>query len=390
MSKLSIGIVGLPNVGKSTLFNALLKKQIALAANYPFATIEPNVGVVDVPDPRLKKLAELFERDPSTDSTGSRQAPLRVTSPPIIPATVQFYDIAGLVKGASQGEGLGNQFLSHIREVSAILYVSRVFEDGDIIHVHESVDPSRDQEIVQSELILADLQTLEKQNERKPLALPPSLSHIKLDTATWQAIITKLKSHLNAGAPARTLDLHEDELLIAKQLNLLTLKPVLYMFNISETQLREYQESPQTFADKHKLSPFLSHAIFLNAKLESDLAGFSEEEAQTLLTEYKLAEPGLNALIKLAYKTLGLMSFLTAGEKEVRAWTITRGTRAPQAAAEIHTDFEKHFIKADIVPYQTFVDCNGWVKARELGKVVSAGKEYVMQEGDVVEFKVGV
>ncbi len=382
MSKLSIGIVGLPNVGKSTLFNALLKKQVALAANYPFATIEPNVGVVDVPDPRLKKLAELFERDPSTG--------LRVTSPPIIPATVQFYDIAGLVKGASQGEGLGNQFLSHIREVSAILYVSRIFEDGDIIHVHESVDPSRDQEIVQSELILADLQTLEKQNERKPLALPPSLSHIKLDTASWQAIITKLKSHLNAGAPARTLDLHEDELLIAKQLNLLTLKPVLYMFNISETQLREYQESPQAFAEKHKLTPFLSSAIFLNAKLESDLAGFSEEEAQTLLAEYKLSEPGLNALIKLAYKTLGLMSFLTAGEKEVRAWTITRGTKAPQAAAEIHTDFEKHFIKADIVSYDTFIECKGWTKARDIGKVISAGRDYVMQEGDVVEFKVGV
>lgn len=372
MSKLSIGIVGLPNVGKSTLFNALLKKQVALAANYPFATIEPNVGVVDVPDPRLKKLAEV------------------VHTSVIIPAVVEFYDIAGLVKGASQGEGLGNQFLSHIREVSAILYVSRVFEDGDIIHVHESVDPSRDQEIVQSELILADLQTLEKQNDRKPPVLPPSLSYIKLDTATWQGILTKLKSHLNAGSPARTLNLQEDELIIAKQLNLLTLKPVLYMFNISENQLREYQTDPKTFAEKHKLTAFLSSAIFLNAKLESDLAGFSEEEAQTLLAEYKLEEPGLNALIKLAYKTLGLMSFLTAGEKEVRAWTIVRGMRAPQAAAEIHTDFEKHFIKADIAPYDTFIECKGWVKAREIGKVVSAGKEYVMQEGDVVEFKVGV
>ncbi len=402
MSKLSIGIVGLPNVGKSTLFNALLKKQVALAANYPFATIEPNVGVVDVPDPRLKKLAELFERDPSTsvgmtqqmdpstDSTGSRQAPLRMTSPPIIPATVQFYDIAGLVKGASQGEGLGNQFLSHIREVSAILYVSRVFEDGDIIHVHDSVDPSRDQEIVQSELILADLQTLEKQNDRKPPVLPPSLSYIKLDTPTWQGILKRLKSHLNAGSPARTLDLHEDELMIVRQLNLLTLKPVLYTFNISENQLREHQADPKGFAEKHKLTPFVSSAIFLNAKLESDLAGFSEEEAQTLLAEYKLEEPGLNSLIKLAYKTLGLMSFLTAGEKEVRAWTIVRGTKAPQAAAEIHTDFEKHFIKADIVPFETFVACNGWFKAREQGKVVSAGRDYIMQEGDVVEFKVGV
>lgn len=372
MSKLSIGIVGLPNVGKSTLFNALLKKQVALAANYPFATIEPNVGVVDVPDPRLKKLANVVHTNV------------------IIPAVVEFYDIAGLVKGASQGEGLGNQFLSHIREVSAILYVSRVFEDGDIIHVHESVDPNRDQEIVQSELILADLQTLEKQNDRKPPVLPPSLSHIKLDTPTWQGILTKLKTHLNAGFPARTLNLQEDEFIIAKQLNLLTLKPVLHLFNISENQLREFQTDNKAFIEKHNLSAFRSTAIFLNAKLESDLAGFNEEEAESLLAEYKLEEPGLNTLIKHAYNALGLMSFLTAGEKEVRAWTITQGMRSPQAAAVIHTDFEKHFIKADIVKYQDFIELGGWFGAREKGKVISAGKEYVVQEGDVVEFKVNV
>jgi len=371
MSKLSIGIVGLPNVGKSTLFNALLKKQVALAANYPFATIEPNVGVVDVPDPRLKQLAEV------------------VHTQVIIPAVVEFYDIAGLVKGASQGEGLGNQFLSHIREVSAILYVNRIFEDGNIIHVHDSVDPLRDQEIIQSELILADLQTLEKQNERKAPVLPPNLSHIKLDTPTWQKILNTLKTHLNSGKPARTVDLSEEDLVIVKILSLLTLKPVIHMFNTSEKQLQEYQNNPKEFINKHKLDQFPS-AIFLNAKLESDLAGFSEEESQALLAEYHLDEPGLNTLIKVAYQTLGLQSFLTAGEKEVRAWTIPQNTFAPQAAAVIHTDFEKHFIKADVVPFDTFVSCGGWVKAREIGKVVSAGRDYIMQEGDVVEFKVNV
>lgn len=381
MPKTSIGIVGLPNVGKSTLFNALLKKQVALAANYPFATIEPNIGVVDVPDPRLKALAKVFERDPSTS--------LGMTSPPIIPATVQFYDIAGLVKGASQGEGLGNQFLSHIREVSTILYVNRVFEDGDIIHVHDSVDPLRDQEIIQSELILADLQTLEKQNDRKPPQLPPSLAHIKLDTQTWQRILNTLKTHLDKGNPARSLEFSNEEHQIVRQLSLLTMKPVLHLFNISEGQLRDYQQDPKAFITAHKLESFGS-AIFLNAKLESDLAGFTEEESQALLTEYNLKEPGLNTLIKTAYAALGLQSFLTAGEKEVRAWTIQKGATAPQAAAEIHTDFEKHFIKADIVSFDTFVSCNGWVKARELGKVVSAGRDYIMQEGDVVEFKVNV
>ncbi len=372
MSSLSIGIVGLPNVGKSTLFNALLKKQVALAANYPFATIEPNVGVVEVPDTRLATLAQI------------------VHTSAIIPAVVEFYDIAGLVKGASQGEGLGNQFLSHIREVSAILYVNRLFEDGDIIHVHDTVDPTRDLDIIQSELILADLQTLARQNDRKPPELPPTLSHIKLDTPTWQGILRRLTAHLDAGNPARTLTLTDDEQLIVRQLHLLTAKPVLYLFNISESQLRDYLAHPATFSSQHGLDGYTSSAVYLNAKLESDIAGFSPDEAQTLLAEYGLHEPGLERLTTMAYETLGLMSYLTAGEKEVRAWTIARGTRAPQAAGVIHTDFEKHFIKADVVSYDTFVACGGWTKARELGKVLSAGKEYVMQEGDVVEFKVGL
>lgn len=369
---LSLGIVGLPNVGKSTLFNALLKKQVALAANYPFATIEPNVGVVEVPDERLTKLAKVVKTETK------------------IPAIVEFYDIAGLVKGASTGEGLGNKFLSHIREVSAITYVHRLFDDSDVIHVHDTVDPIRDLEVIQSELILADLQTVEKQNDRKAPVLPPNLSHIKLDNKSWQELITKVRSHLDSGNPARTLALPQEDIEIVNMLSLLTIKPVIHVFNISESQLGEYVSNKDSFFSKYKLGDVAQNALFLNAKLESDLAGFSEAESHALLESFSLDEPGLNKLIKTAYSTLGLQSFLTAGEKEVRAWTIEKGMKAPQAAGVIHTDFEKHFIKADIVPCDTFIQMGGWAPARDAGKVVSAGREYVMQEGDVVEFKVGV
>ena len=372
MSKLSIGIVGLPNVGKSTLFNALLKKQVALAANYPFATIEPNVGVVEVPDERLAQLAAV------------------VNTTVLVPAIVEFYDIAGLVKGASTGEGLGNKFLSHIREVSAIAYVHRLFEDSDVIHVHDSVDPMRDLEIIGSELIFADIQTLEKQNDRKVPVLPPHLSHIKLDNKHWGDIIAQLKAHLNSGNPARSAPLSDEDKEVMSMLSLLTVKPVIHIFNISESQLAEYGADRSAFLNKYRLGAVGESALFLNAKLESDLAGFSKEEADTLLESYHLDEPGLNKLIKTAYTTLGLQSFLTAGEKEVRAWTIEKGMSAPQAAGVIHSDFEKHFIKADIVAFDAFIALGGWVKARDAGKVVSAGREYVMQEGDVVEFKVGV
>jgi ribosome-binding ATPase len=372
MSQLSIGIVGLPNVGKSTLFNALLKKQVALAANYPFATIEPNIGVVEVPDERLPELAKV------------------VGTKTMIPAVVEFYDIAGLVKGASTGEGLGNQFLSHIREVSVIVYVHRLFEDGDVIHVHNSIDPLRDLEVVQSELIIADLQTIQKQNDRKAPALSPSLSHIRLDNKRWQDIMTRLKNHLDSGKPAITADLSDEELDIVQMLNLLTIKPSINLFNISERQLGSLVTSKEMFMKQHMLEAVSDNSLFLNAKIESDLAGFAPSEAQSLLSTYGLDEPGLNKLIKSAYNTLGLQSFLTAGEKEVRAWTIKKGTKAPQAAAVIHTDFEKHFIKADVAPYSSFIKLGGWIKCREMGKVVSAGKEYIMQEGDVVEFKVGI
>ncbi|MEI6327467.1 MAG: redox-regulated ATPase YchF [Candidatus Roizmanbacteria bacterium] len=368
-SKLSLGIVGLPNVGKSTLFNALLKKQIALAANYPFATIEPNIGVVDVPDERLAELAKV------------------VGTQKIVPAIIEFYDIAGLVKGASQGEGLGNQFLSHIREASAIVYVCRLFEDKEIIHVYDSVDAIRDLSIVKSELIFADIQTLEKQNERKPPVLPPSIN-IKVTPELWKETITLCKTHLNAGNPLNTLTLNDEENVIVKMLNLITLKREIYVFNLSEPQLKEYQANKDLFITKYKLEELSDKSIMLNAKLESDLASFAPDEAAMLLDEYHLKEPGLNILIKKAYQTLGLMSYLTAGEIEVRAWTIPIGATAVEAAGVIHTDFIKGFVKAEIFPYRDFIALGGWAKGREQGKVIMAGRDYIMQDGDVADFKI--
>ncbi len=341
--KLSIGIVGLPNVGKSTLFNALLKRQVALEANYPFATIEPNVGIIEVPDERLTKLAEI------------------VKTQKIVPAAVEFYDIAGLVKGASQGEGLGNQFLSHIREVEATLHVVRLFEDKDIIHVENKVDPVSDIQTIETELILADLQTLNKQKEPKGTSAP------KEAFAAYE-IVKKLKKHLDEGKPARTLFLSADENEAIKALSLITMKPVIFCFNCSLEQLEKPEET--------------------KGKIQAILKQVNNENASSLLFN-PLEETTLNVLIQKAYETLGLISFLTAGEKEARAWTIIKGTLAPQAAGVIHTDFEKKFIKADIVSYEDFVSCNGWSGAREKGKVQICGKDYEMKDGDVVEFKIG-
>ncbi len=358
---LSIGIVGLPNVGKSTLFNALLKKQVAFAANYPFATIEPNVGIVEVPDERLPVLAKI------------------VHTTKIVPAAVEFYDIAGLVKGAAEGQGLGNKFLSHIREVSAIVHLVRLFDDSNVIHVANNIIPKDDIQIVETELILADLETVKKQHE-------PRGNAPKEEVAMWPTI-QKMKSHLDSGNPARTLSLTNDEKIQLKRLNLLTMKPVIFVFNVSEKQL----EDKDITRDKIELilgknTPY----IYLNAKLENDVLALSEKEQKEYLHQYSLEETGLNRLIKKAYETLGLISFLTAGEKEVRAWTIEKGTLAPQAAAVIHTDFEKHFIKADIIPYAQFAETGGWIKAREIGKVQTVGRDHVMHDGDVVEFKVGI
>ncbi|MBI3577205.1 redox-regulated ATPase YchF [Candidatus Gottesmanbacteria bacterium] len=349
---LRIGIVGLPNAGKSTLFNALLKKQVAEAANYPFTTIEPNVGVVPVPDQRLATLATLVHSEEGI-------------LPPIVPAVVEFVDIAGLVKGASEGQGLGNKFLSHIREVDIICHVLRFFPDSSVVHVAGEVDPKRDRETIETELILADLQTLAKQQEPKGAANKEALQR-------W-SLIKGLIEGLNAGKIAREVVTDGDERALIADLQLLTTKPVLLVANMSEQQL----------------SSAPGDMIPISAKTESELAALSVDEQKAYLKELGLEASGLDRLIQKAYETLGLISFLTQGVKEVRAWTIGKGTKAPQAAGVIHTDFEKKFIKAEVIGFDELVVVGGWKKAKELGKLRFEGKEYEMHDGDVVEFKVG-
>ena len=357
--KLSIGIVGLPNVGKSTLFNALLKKQVADAANYPFCTIEPNVGIVEVPDERLPILAKIVKTEK------------------IVPAVVEFYDIAGIVKGASEGEGLGNKFLSHIREVAAIVHVVRLFEDPNVIHVANKVDPKSDIETIDAELILADMETLNKQHE-------PKMNASKDERAAYE-IIQRMKIELNKGISAQNIPLSDEEKDLIKGLNLLTMKPVIYAFNVSEEQLEKKEETEKRIKAVFSNSNWL----LFNAKLENDVLAFSPSEQKEYLNQFHLDDTGLNRMIKKCYEILGLISFLTAGTLEARAWTIKKGELAPEAAGTIHTDFTKKFIKADICSYDDFVAANGWVGAREIGKVVSAGRDYAMKDGDVVEFKIG-
>lgn len=346
---LSVGIVGLPNAGKSTLFNALLKKQVAFAANYPFATIEPNVGIVPVPDERLAVIAKL------------------VNTTKLVPATVKFVDIAGLVAGASKGEGLGNKFLAHIREVDLICHVSRAFTDADVVHVAGDVNPKRDQEVIEAELILADLQTLEKQVEPR--------GKVEKEAARRWEIVSRLKTELDGGKRAINTITDPEEQALIKDLHLLTMKPYIYVYNVSEAELGSF-------------TPPEADAVVVSAKIEAELAGLTEDEQKTYLKELGQENSGLERLIQKAYAKMGLISFLTGGELEARAWTIYAGTKAPQAAATIHNDFEKGFIKAEVVSYPDFVACAGWVKARESGKVRLEGKEYVMRDGDVVEFKI--
>jgi GTP-binding protein YchF len=355
---LSIGIVGLPNVGKSTLFNALTKNNV-LAANYPFATIEPNVGVVGVPDERLAKLAEIF------------------TSEKLLPAALSFVDIAGIVKGASEGAGLGNKFLANIRETDAICQVIRVFTDGDVVHVDGRIDPSSDMETINTELALADLQTIEK-------ALPrlEKEARVNKETAPIVEAVKKAEAHLQSGKPLSSSGL---DLELLRELHLLTAKPFLYVFNVDAAELNDGEL-------RKKLAALVApaEAIFLDAKTEAELAELSDEDALELLQSIGLQEPGLATLARVGFSVLGLQTYLTAGPKEARAWTIHKGDTAPMAAGVIHTDFQKGFIKAEIVSFNDLIECGSMAEAKAKGKVRMEGKEYVMADGDVVEFRFNV
>lgn len=361
---LSIGIVGLPNVGKSTLFNALLKQQAALAANYPFATIEPNVGIVPVPDERLTALAKI------------------VNTSVIKPATVEFVDIAGLVRGASKGEGLGNKFLANIREANAIVHVVRAFADSGIIR-EGSTNPQEDLAIIRMELQLADLATLEKQHPPKGKAEKEELLRFE--------IVQNFIKRLNDGQNIRLNngDLSEEEEWVAKELGLLTSKKELFVLNIAEEDLgaNKVDGLTEKFASELNLSK--ESVIVMCNKIESELSSLSDEDQALYLEELGLKESGLARLIKSAYQVLGLQSFLTAGEIEVRAWTIKQGAKAPQAAGVIHTDFEKKFIKANVVSFDDFIEFKGWKGVKEIGRLRLEGKDYVMKDGDVVEFMIG-
>jgi GTP-binding protein YchF len=355
---LSIGIVGLPNVGKSTLFNALTKNNV-LAANYPFATIEPNVGVVGVPDERLAKLAEIF------------------SSEKLLPAALSFVDIAGIVKGASEGAGLGNKFLANIRETDAICQVIRVFNDGDVVHVDGRIDPGSDMETINTELALADLQTIEK-------ALPrlEKEARTNKEIAPVVEAVKKAEAHLQSGKPLSSSGLDLD---LLRDLHLLTAKPFLYVFNVDAAELND-GDLRKKLADL--VAP--AEAIFLDAKTEAELAELSDEDALELLQSIGMKEPGLATLARVGFSVLGLQTYLTAGPKEARAWTIHKGDTAPMAAGVIHTDFQKGFIKAEIVSFDDLIACGSMAEAKAKGKVRMEGKEYVMADGDVVEFRFNV
>ncbi len=362
---MKLGIVGLPNVGKSTLFNALTKAG-AQSANYPFCTIEPNVGMVCVPDERLEVLGKMY----STQK--------------ITPATIEFVDIAGLVKGASQGEGLGNKFLSHIREVDAILHVVRCFENSNIIHVDGAINPKRDIETINLELVLSDIESITKQIARveKGARAGDKAAKAQLE------VFTLILEHLKKGLPVRSMKLNDEEKKIAKDAFLLTAKPTLYVANISPEQLNKddgYTQAVRDIANSEG-----AEYVPICADIETELSELEADELEEYKKEFGIKELGLNRLIKASYKLLGLISYLTAGEKEVRAWTIKKGTKAPGAAGVIHTDFERGFIKAEVVSYGTLVACGGYNQAKEAGKVRMEGKDYVVQDGDVMLFRFNV
>ncbi len=365
---MKLGIVGLPNVGKSTLFNSLTKAG-AESANYPFCTIDPNVGIVPVPDERLKLLGDFYQ------------------SKKVTPAVIEFVDIAGLVKGASKGEGLGNQFLANIREVDAIVHVVRCFEDSNVVHVDGTIDPLRDIETIELELVFSDLEILERRAAK-------TAKSARNDKSAAKELVTieKLKAHLEGGKPVKTLEAADDEeQALISSYNLLTQKPVIFAANVAEEDLaddgasNQYVQAVRNFAAEEG-----SEVFVICAQIEQEIAELEEEEKKMFLEDLGLKESGLEKLIKASYRLLGLLSYLTSGEDETRAWTIKNGTKAPQAAGKIHTDFERGFIKAEVVNYQDLLDCGSYAGAREKGLVRMEGKEYVVKDGDVILFRFNV